>query len=71
MTDRTLHLTPKEYVVIRSKSRDALEVEGTQPLVLGALRVLGAVGRLLGKRASRDVSTALRIHRRRGFARTL
>jgi hypothetical protein len=99
MTDRTLHLTANEYVVIRSHSPDAFEVEGhvgpgrlahqpgrpngsvvrdprlgrqpgpldygvylteyrdvfrlagPQPLVLGAVRVLGAVGRLFGKRA--------------------
>jgi hypothetical protein len=35
MTDRTLHLTPNEYVV------------------LGAVRELGAVGRLLRRRAYR------------------
>jgi quercetin dioxygenase-like cupin family protein len=42
---------PLDYGVYLTEYRDVFRLAGPQPLVLGALRVLGAVGRLLGKRA--------------------
>jgi quercetin dioxygenase-like cupin family protein len=41
---------PLDYGVYLTEYRDVFRLAGPQPLVLGALRVLGAVGRVLGKR---------------------
>lgn len=41
---------PLDYGVYLTEYSDVFRLAGPQPLVLGALRVLGAVGRLAGKR---------------------
>jgi quercetin dioxygenase-like cupin family protein len=42
---------PLDYGVYLTEYRDVFRLAGPQPLVLGVMRVLGTVGRLLGKRA--------------------
>jgi hypothetical protein len=42
---------PLDYGVYLSEYRDVFRLAGPQPVVLGAVRVLGAVGHLFGKRA--------------------